>query len=149
MTRPMTYGQALSLASVPVPGHLEAGAEVPVLTGVQAQGDILIVPLRLANTGGHLVHPLWPPGEPVGAAGVQIVRGESTGNTHWLHAGFDSPGVAFSRRTGQIVGVLTVPAGQTAMLIHTDEHGANGIGPGVYEIRRKREQAHHPRYVED
>jgi hypothetical protein len=33
-----------------------------------------------------------------------------------------------------------VPQGQSAQLIHTDEHGANGIGPGVYWINRKREQ---------
>jgi hypothetical protein len=149
MASPMTYGQALSLASVPVPGHLQASAEVPVLLGVQAQGDLLIVPLHMAYDEGHRV-PTWPAGNPVGAAGVQVVRGESTGNTHWLHAGFDSPGVAFhSAGAGQVVGVLTVPAGQTAMLIHTDEHGANGIGPGTYEIRRKREQAHEPRFVED
>ena len=149
MPEPMTYGQAVSLAAVPVPGHLEAGAEVPVLTGAQAQGDLLIVPVHMAYRGTALI-PDWPAGDLVGAAGVQVVRGEATGNTHWLHAGFDSPGVAFHRaRPGLVIGVLTVPAGQTAMLIHTDEHGANGIGPGTYEIRRKREQAHQPRYVED
>jgi hypothetical protein len=37
------------------------------------------------------------------------------------------------------IGWLEVPTGQSAQLIHTDEHGANGIGPGTYEIRRKRE----------
>jgi len=85
----MTYGQALALARVAVPGHLDAGAQVPVLDGPQAQGDLMIVPLDMAY-------------EP---------------------------------------GVLTVPSGQSAMLIHTDEHGANGIGPGRYEIRRKRDIA--------
>jgi hypothetical protein len=37
------------------------------------------------------------------------------------------------------VGHLCVPQGQTALLIHTDEHGANGIGPGEYAIHRKRQ----------
>jgi hypothetical protein len=50
---------------------------------------------------------------------------------------------------GLVLGVVTVPKDQTAMLVHTDEHGANGIGPGRYEIRQKRELADEIRYVED
>lgn len=112
-----TYKSALDLAGVSVPPHLLADAEVPVLDGVQAQGDLL----------------------------VRILHGEATGNTHWLHAGFDSPGVRWRRATpaGEpagtlVVGHVQVPAGQSALLIHTDEHGANGIAPGEYAIHRKR-----------
>lgn len=149
MSRQMTYGDALALASVTIPEHLEAEAQVPVLTGPQCQGDLMIVPLAMAYEPGEAV-PAWPQGQLVGDQGVQVVHGEATGNTHWLHAGFGSPGVTWHRADADlIVGVVTVPAGQTAMLIHTDEHGANGIGPGVYEIRRKREQAEEARYVED
>lgn len=143
-----TYGTALARVGVSVPGHLAADAAVPVLTGVQAQGDLLVVPITEIPLDGR---------HPVTAAGVQVVRGEATGNTHWLHAGFDSPGVRWRRSTGPglICGHLSVPDGQTALLIHTDEHGANGIGPGTYEIRRKREldlQPHRrsrPRFVFD
>jgi hypothetical protein len=148
----MTYGQALALASVSIPAHLEADARVPVLDGPQAQGDLMIVPIVMAY-GSDVRPPVWPLGVLVGAGGVQVVHGEATGNTHWLHAGFDSRGVTWHRAAdnddGLVVGVVTVPAGQSAMLIHTDEHGANGIGPGIYEIRRKREQANQVRIVAD
>ena len=143
----MTYGEALALSRISIPEHLEAEAEVPVLAGPQAQGDLMIVPFSLAYDGDA---PDYPQGVILPADGVQVVHGEATGNTHWLHAGFNSPGVTWHRADeGLVVGVVTVPAGQTAMLVHTDEHGANGIGPGVYEIRQKRELADEIRYVED
>ncbi len=145
----MTYAEALALASVSIPEHLEAEAQVPVLTGPQAQGDLMIVPLAMAYEQGERV-PDWPQGQVVPMDGVQVVHGEATGNTHWLHAGFNSPGVTWHRADSDlVVGCVTVPAGQTAVLVHTDEHGANGIGPGRYEVRRKREQADEIAYVAD
>ncbi len=136
----MTYEKALGLAGVSVPEHLEAEAQVPVLTVPQAQGDLLIIPAARD----------WPDGGVVPDGGVQVVHGEATGNTHWLHRGFASPGVAWHRADeGQVVGVVTVPDGESALLIHTDEHGANGIGPGRHEIRRKREMADEIRMVAD
>lgn len=145
----MTYGEALALSNISIPEHLEAEAEVPVLGRPQAQGDLMIVPLHLAYGEGEPV-PAYPQGKIVPPEGVQVVHGEATGNTHWLHAGFNSPGVAWHRADeGLVIGVVTVPTGQTAMLVHTDEHGANGIAPGTYEIRQKREQAEEERFVED
>jgi len=128
-----TYGSALALIGVTVPDHLQAGADVPVLTAPQAQGDLLVVPAAVPEGVTWQVLP---------DEGEQVVHGEATGNTHWLHRGFDSPGVRWTRSTGAdalVVGYVEVPEGQTAMLVHTDEHGANGIGAGTYEIRRKRE----------
>lgn len=131
-----TYGSALALIGVTVPGHLEAGADVPVLTAPQAQGDLLIVP---APAPAGLIWSTVPD------AGEQVVHGEASGNTHWLHRGFDSPGVRWARNDADsagaqelVLGRVEVPPGQSAMLVHTDEHGANGIGEGTYEIRRKR-----------
>lgn len=136
----MTYADALSKIGATVPDHLVADAEVPVLSGPQAQGDLLIVPLE--STTAVL--------EPVPDKGVQVVFGEATGNSHWLHRGFDSPGVVFARvAEGQRIGVLRVPEGQNAQLIHSDEHGSNGIGPGLYGIHEKREQADQIRRVTD
>jgi hypothetical protein len=42
-----------------------------------------------------------------------------------------------------------VPEGETADLIHTDEHGCNTMGPGLYVIRGKRERADEIRRVAD
>jgi len=129
-----TFSSALALIGTTVPDHLVGDAEVPVLTGPQAQGDLPIVPSSMAPGAGR---GSW---EPVGAAGIHVVRGEATGNTHWLLAGFDSPGVEWQRVARRLTyGLLRVPDGQSALLIHTDDHGANGIGPGTYEIRGKRE----------
>ncbi|MBT2207679.1 MULTISPECIES: hypothetical protein [Actinomadura] len=129
-----TYATALKLIGVTVPGHLTADAEVPILTGPQAQGDLLVIPTGAPRSKDWRTVP---------ATGVRVVRGEATGNTHWLHPGFDSPGVSWLPASGQedglAVGHLRVPGGQTALLIHTDEHGANGIGPGEYVINRKRQ----------
>lgn len=136
----MTYEQALSKVGVSVPEHLIADAEVPVLTGTQAQGDLLIVPMRATRAELALVPD----------KGVQVVFGEATGNSHFLHRGFDSPGVQYARVTdGQCIAVVSVPEGQSAQLIHTDEHGSNGIGPGLYGIHEKREQADEIRRVTD
>ncbi|MFY1669826.1 hypothetical protein ACN27G_07675 [Plantactinospora sp. WMMB334] len=128
-----TYRTALAMVGASVPDHLVADAEVPILSGPQAQGDLMVIPLHDLEPGLS-----W---RPVPADGIQVVRGEATGNTHWLHRGFDSAGVRFApaSRPGLTIGYLEVPAGQSAQLIHTDEHGANGIGPGRYRINRKRE----------
>lgn len=130
-----TYRSALSLVGASVPPHLLADAEVPVLTGPQAQGDLLVFPDPPPADAGWATVP---------DEGLRLVHGEATGNTHWLHRGFGSPGVRWAPAEspdGLTLGFLDVPAGESAQLIHTDEHGANGIGPGRYRINRKREQA--------
>jgi hypothetical protein len=144
-----TYADALNKIGASIPPHLIAGAEVPVLTGVQAQGDLLIVPAGQAGMDLFDVEPFAM--ERVPEAGIQVVVGEATGNTHWLHRGFDSPDVMWARITGDslVLAVVGVPEGQSAELIHTDEHGANAMGPGCYVIRGKQELADQIRRVAD
>lgn len=126
-----TFTSALALIGVEVPDHLRAEAEVPVLQVPQAQGDLLVFP---AEPPARVRWEALPP------TGVQVINGEATGNTHWLHPGFDSPGIRWAPIENKLtLGYLEVPAGQSALLIHTDEHGANGIGPGSYAVHRKRQ----------
>lgn len=141
-----TFAEALGKIGVTIPDHLIADAEVPVLTGVQAQGDLTIVPSGLDDFDISVVDLA-----PVSDKGVQVVVGEATGNTHWLHRGFDSTGVMWGRVTDHdlVLGVVDVPEGESAELIHTDEHGANAMGPGLYVIRGKRELADEIRRVSD
>lgn len=141
-----TFAEALAVHDITIPDHLIADAEVPVLTGPQRQGDLMIVPID--STTADLA--------PVPVKGVQVVTGEATGNTHWLDAGPDSPGVRFARVEGTphassplTLVVVQVPAGQTAHLTHTDEHGSNAMGPGLYAIHGKRELADEIRRVAD
>lgn len=108
------------------PANLEfPELEIPVLTGVQRQGDLVIVP----TADGQ-------PGVPL-SDGVTVVEAESgSGNSHIL-IGDGS----WTRDVDNdlIEGVVSVPSGGEAFLIHTEEHNALGIGPGTYEIRRQRE----------
>lgn len=111
---------------------------IPVLTGIQRQGDVLILPSSPPRTSG---------GRPLGA-GVEVVRAEAGGNTHTLHG--DGRWLLNAEAAdGLTQGWLAVPDGGTAWLIHTEEHSALGIGPGVYEIRRQREFAGEWRQVAD
>lgn len=112
--------------------------DIPVLTGIQRQGDVLVKPATVTAT------------TPVPAAGTPVVRGENGGNTHSIIAA-DGPvfcdTMPASTRDLRVA-TLTVPADSTAYLAHP-EHGFMGIGPGSYEIRRQREQAEQMRMVAD
>lgn len=123
-------------ALIEIPEHLAADAEIPVLTGLQVQGDIAIIPTR----------PSAKLGVQVPADGVAVVRGENGGNTHLLVG----EGIEWApvENFGQALGVLTVPSGATAFLLHP-EHGGNAMGPGCYTLRRQREQADEIRLVQD
>lgn len=134
-----TLTEILARADViPVDDTL-AQLEVPVLTGPQRQGDVGIWPVQ------HLGVTAPEGGKPIPREGVAIVRGEATGNTHLLHG----DGTWLAVGEGIILGYLTVPDGGEAWLIHTDEHGANAIGPGCYRLTGKQEQADIVRRVVD
>lgn len=137
-----TFTEVLERAGVSVPDATIAEIEVPVLASPQRQGDVGIFP-RADLSAAEFDATELVPGE-----GVPVVRGEATGNTHLLQP---SPGgtVRFGRReSGVLLGVAVVEGGP-AYLIHTDEHGANGLAPGCYEFRGKREQADEIRRVMD
>ena len=112
--------------------------DIPVLGGVQRQGDVLVVPAKVTAS------------IEVPAAGTPVVRGENGGNTHAIYAA-DGPVLCdtFAASTTSLrVATLTVPEGSTAYLGHP-EHGYMGIAPGSYEIRRQREMAEEMRMVAD
>ncbi len=134
-----TYDDVLRAHGVTIPAHLEAQAAIPVLTGLQVQGDVAIIPARPSAKKGTLVPP----------QGIAVVRGESGGNTHLLVA---EGAVSWAPVVGNPdlldLCVVTVPEGATAFLLHP-EHGANAMGAGNYTIRRQREQADELRMVAD
>lgn len=118
--------------------HLEAEAEVPVLGGLQAQGDLFIVPVATQLDAGRTP-------APVPAEGIAVIAAVGGGHEHRLFAGV--PGTAFfSPLSGQDIGILECAA--PAYLLHP-EHGATGIAPGSYVLRRQREQADEERLVAD
>lgn len=133
----LTVREAIDMHEVDVLEHLDREVTIPVLSGLQFQGDIAVVPsMKVATT-------------PLAAKGFPVVKGESGGNTHSLHG--DGP-VFFDSKDATVrnlsLGTLTVPLGSKAFLAHP-EHGYSGIAPGNYEIRRQREQAEELRVVHD
>ncbi len=115
-----------------------ADIEIPVLAGIQRQGDVLIRPATVKAATA------------VPATGAPVVRGENGGNTHAIYAA-DGPvfcDTTAASTTDLQVAILSVPEGSTAYLGHP-EHGYMGIAPGDYEIRRQREMAEQMRMVAD
>lgn len=137
-TTTTTYDDVLTAHGVEIPAHLEAQAAIPVVTGFQVQGDVAIIPTKPSAKKGTAVPP----------EGVAVVRGESGGNTHLLVAEGPVSWAAVGNRALLDLGVVTVPDGATAFLLHP-EHGANAMGPGCYTVRRQREQADELRVVAD
>jgi len=123
---------------IDVHDHLDRQITIPILTGLQRQGDVLVIPNKNATAT-----------TPVPADGVPVVRGENGGNTHAIVA--EGP-VFCDLRTATArdltLALLTVPEGSTAHLAHP-EHGYMSIGTGNYTIRRQREQAEELRVVAD
>ena len=131
-----TIADVMNRHAVEVPAHLSAQADVPMLAGMQRQGDVLIVPCKPHAQGA-----------PVPAKGVAVVRGEAGGHTHLLVAVGDVRWTTISGRTLEL-GTLTVAGGAEAYLLHP-EHGAAGIAPGSYTLKRQRQQAEVERLVAD
>lgn len=141
-----TFRHVLGRLDITAPDEALADIEVPVLTGPQRQGDVGIFPRPPLGKAE-------PAGGEVPAEGLAIVRGEATGNTHILMPDHDSE-IAWAPHDATdpsdvLLGILNVPDGATAWLIHTDEHGVNGVGAGCYRITCKREMADQIRRVAD
>jgi hypothetical protein len=117
--------------------HLDQQADLPVISRLAAQGDLLVRRIDAVNEAVT----------PIPATGFPVVRGENGGNTHAVYgAGFYDPAPA---RGGELLlGILTVPGGEQVLLSHP-EHGGFLIEPGTYEMRRQREQADEIRLVQD
>ena len=132
----ITLEKLIARHGIEVHDHLDREALVPILTGPQAQGDVMVCPVdgRFKAT-------------PVPPEGVAVVRGESGGNTHLLLAD-GAVGWTADGARGLILGWLTVAEGATAYLAHP-EHAYSGIGAGTYTISRQREQADVIRMVAD
>ena len=124
--------------NIDVLDHLDREALVPVVSGLQRQGDVIVIP----STGARAT-------SKVPAAGIAVVRGEAGGNTHTIVAeGTVYCDVRAASAANLTLATLTVPEGSTAYLAHP-EHAYSGIGPGTYELRRQREQADELRMVQD
>lgn len=142
-----TLAEVTAATGFAVLEHLEAETQIPVLDGLQAQGDLLIVP---AAGWSQTITP--SPGldrdlTQVPAEGIPVIEAISGGHEHRLFASV--PGTAMFAPAvagGQDIGLLQ--ATKPCYILHP-EHGAAGIAPGSYLLRRQREQADEERLVAD
>ena len=109
-------------------------ADIPVLRGAQRQGDVLVLPSTLPKSLPGFGRSQRLDG------GVVVVGSDGFGHTHTLFG----DGVVRRLRASEsardkTIAWLVVPEGGEAFLMHSDEHGALGVGPGAYEIRRQLE----------
>lgn len=132
----LTLEDAIAQFGVDVDEQHQREAEIPVITGLQAQGDVLVVPVDTTVPADDT--------HQVPAGGIAVVEGENGGHTHLLLASGTVTWVP-NPRAGQntddlVLGHLGVATDATAYLAHP-EHAYSGIGGGTYEIRRQREGA--------
>ena len=92
---------------VDIDPHLDRQATVPVSTGLQRQGDVIVLPAPAVRIGTNATRP-------VPQCGVPVVRGEAGGNTHLLLA--DGAVTWDAAPADLTLGVLTVEEGATAFL---------------------------------
>jgi hypothetical protein len=133
-----TTTELMEATGIAVVTEQDFDLDIPILTGLQRQGDVIVIPRDVKATTA------------VPAAGTPVVRGENGGNTHAIYAA-DGPvfcDVLAPVRGELAVARLSVPEGSAAYLGHP-EHGYMGIGPGDYTIGRQREQAEEARMVAD
>jgi hypothetical protein len=119
--------------------QLAADADVPVHIGLPLpQGDVMVIPAPNAKAAT----------DPIPDAGVRLVEGRG-GHVHLLMGRVAWR--ASQDRDGQMLGVVTVLAGEVGYVAHGDgtpvsaldreaEHGLVAFGPGTYRIVRQREQ---------
>jgi hypothetical protein len=116
--------------------HLMLDLVIPVHEGIQAQGDVIVVPL--AEVAGDVKVQGSARWREVPADGIELLRGGTGGNAHTLVA---DPGTCVFTAdvfdpTGLALGVFEAMA--TVYLLHR-EHGGTGVAPGAYIVRRQRE----------
>ena len=133
-----TLADLTGATGLPVDAHLVLDLVIPVNDGLQAQGDLVVVPL--AALAGTVSVPAGARWREVPPEGIELLRGGTGGNAHTLVA---DPGTCVwtdtvADATGLTIGVFEAMG--TAYLLHR-EHGGTGIAAGDYAVRRQREQA--------
>ncbi|MBY6676350.1 hypothetical protein HQ314_05405 [Rhodococcus sp. BP-332] len=136
MTTTVTLSTLTALTGLDVFDYLDRDVSIPVVDGLQAQGDLIVVPRPMIV---HVQAVRGTRADDVPLTGVELLRSAAGGNPHslvceeghcmWSTPVFDPNGLA--------LGILDTEV--TAYLIHP-EHGATGIAPGSYVISRQRER---------
>jgi hypothetical protein len=141
----LTLGDLTARTGLDVLDHLEREVTIPIIDGLQAQGDLLVIPIDLLTTAAAGGPPSrvrivdsarW---HEVPGAGIELLRAGTGGNPHTLVADPGTGRWTTGVRDPQLLALGVLTATEVAYLIHP-EHGGSGIAPGTYVIRRQRER---------
>jgi len=129
----MFLAELLDRTGLDVLDHLDRQVTVPVIDGLQAQGDLLVLPLALlGSVPGR--RDWWA----LPATGRELVRGEAGNNPHTLVADPGTCRLTTWWRDPERLAVAAFENTAPVYLIHP-EHGGTGIAPGAWAVRRQRE----------
>ncbi|WP_132126437.1 hypothetical protein [Actinocrispum wychmicini] len=133
----MYLAELLDRTGLDVLDHLERQVAVPVIDGLQAQGDLIVIPFDMIKS--VTLSDGWGIWRQVPPDGVELVRGVAGNNPHTLVADPGTCRVTAAMRdlTRLAIGVFENIA--PAYLIHP-EHGASGVAPGRWLVRRQQER---------
>lgn len=137
----MTLEDLTDRTGLMVLDHLTLDAEIPVCSGPQAQGDVMVIPEEMARPQLR-AGAVWTD---VPAAGVALVAGQ---HTHTLVADPGTCRITRDVNDGDGMDVAVFDASAPVWLLHP-EHGGSGVAPGRYVVRRQREQGEVARLVAD
>ena len=127
--------------------HLERQVAIPVVDGLQAQGDLIVIPRHIIDSSISLrPDAVWGDVPP---HGVELVRGVAGGHSHTLVADPGTCRWTTGVRDSAWLAIGMFEATAPVYLLHP-EHGASGCAPGSYVVRRQREREDpHARLVAD
>jgi len=127
----MFLAELLDRTGLDVLDHLDRQVTVPVIDGLQAQGDLIVLPLGLL---GWVPRDWWA----LPAEGRELVRGEAGNNPHTLVADRGTCRMTTWPADPERLAIAAFENTAPVWLIHP-EHGATGIAPGAWFVRRQRE----------
>lgn len=133
----MTLSDLTHRSGLSVFDYLDQSISIPVIDGMQAQGDLLVIPYHLVAGDVRSVNHTQRVDVPL--SGVELLRSAAGGNPHTLVADGGRCRWSSPVRDEALLALGILENDVVAYLIHP-EHGATGIAPGRYVIRRQRER---------
>lgn len=126
----LTLGDIETIADRACYDWLDRTLVTPIIDTVQAQGDVLVVPVTRTAGAGAVDVP---------RSGVDVVRAVDGSHAHTLLAPDGGCRIVLrdSGSADDLV-IALIDSTETCYLLHA-EHGATGLAPGRYEVRRQRE----------
>ncbi|GAB3134012.1 hypothetical protein GCM10027258_04100 [Amycolatopsis stemonae] len=125
----MYLAELLDSTGLDVLAHLDRQVDVPVIDGLQAQGDLIVIPMETTDASPR---GLW---RPPPADGIELVRGGDGTNPHTLVGSCE---LTMAVLDTERLAVAIIRNAAPVYLVHP-EHGATGIAPGLWLVRRQRE----------